>query len=220
MCRQSAALLQAIKDYETNKWKVIGAKVGKPAKVSLLRRCWGGARRWLTMACAAGVRAVREGAGVEGVREDKDSFQKGEMGGEDEKGFAIAADCVHDSRVPHGSHRRYRAKRIGRRAGKVYVHAWSGPRRGVCGLLRGHRLCWPHGRLGTDMSTAEYIRVMARRSGRAWDGGGVSRSTGSSGIPCGLSLSLRSRGLGCGAALYGSDGPSARLSGMFATTYC
>jgi len=33
---QSAALLQAIKDYENNKWKVIGAKVGKPAKVSLL----------------------------------------------------------------------------------------------------------------------------------------------------------------------------------------
>jgi len=31
---QSAALLQAIKDYENNKWKVIGQKVGKPAKVS------------------------------------------------------------------------------------------------------------------------------------------------------------------------------------------
>ncbi|KAK3069284.1 hypothetical protein LTR53_003944 [Teratosphaeriaceae sp. CCFEE 6253] len=30
--RQSAALLQAIKDYENNKWKVIGLKVGKPAK--------------------------------------------------------------------------------------------------------------------------------------------------------------------------------------------
>lgn len=30
---QSAALLAAIKDYETNKWKVIGSKVGKPAKV-------------------------------------------------------------------------------------------------------------------------------------------------------------------------------------------
>ncbi|KAF2720842.1 hypothetical protein K431DRAFT_329363 [Polychaeton citri CBS 116435] len=29
---ESAALLQAIKDYENNKWKVIGAKVGKPAK--------------------------------------------------------------------------------------------------------------------------------------------------------------------------------------------
>ncbi|KAI9804821.1 MAG: hypothetical protein M1825_001189 [Sarcosagium campestre] len=29
---QSAALLAAIKDYETNKWKVIGQKVGKPAK--------------------------------------------------------------------------------------------------------------------------------------------------------------------------------------------
>lgn len=30
---QSVALLQAIKDYENNKWKVIGQKVGKPAKV-------------------------------------------------------------------------------------------------------------------------------------------------------------------------------------------
>jgi len=28
----SAALMQAIKDYENNKWKVIGQKVGKPAK--------------------------------------------------------------------------------------------------------------------------------------------------------------------------------------------
>lgn len=35
-CHQSAALLNAIKEYETNKWKVIGQKVGKPAKVSLL----------------------------------------------------------------------------------------------------------------------------------------------------------------------------------------
>jgi hypothetical protein len=33
--RQSAALLQAIKDYENNKWKTIGARVGKPAKVRL-----------------------------------------------------------------------------------------------------------------------------------------------------------------------------------------
>ncbi|KAL8800379.1 MAG: hypothetical protein Q9182_005234 [Xanthomendoza sp. 2 TL-2023] len=29
---QSAALLAAIKEYEASKWKVIGAKVGKPAK--------------------------------------------------------------------------------------------------------------------------------------------------------------------------------------------
>jgi hypothetical protein len=33
MLRQSQALLNAIKDYEANKWKAIGAKVGKPAKV-------------------------------------------------------------------------------------------------------------------------------------------------------------------------------------------
>lgn len=31
--KQSAALLAAIKEYEASKWKVIGAKVGKPAKV-------------------------------------------------------------------------------------------------------------------------------------------------------------------------------------------
>jgi hypothetical protein len=31
---QSAALLAAIKEYEQSKWKVIGQKVGKPAKVS------------------------------------------------------------------------------------------------------------------------------------------------------------------------------------------
>jgi hypothetical protein len=30
---QSAALLNAIKEYEMNKWKSIGAKLGKPAKV-------------------------------------------------------------------------------------------------------------------------------------------------------------------------------------------
>lgn len=30
---QSAALLAAIKEYESSKWKVIGQKVGKPAKV-------------------------------------------------------------------------------------------------------------------------------------------------------------------------------------------
>lgn len=30
---KSQALLNAIKEYETNKWKVIGQKVGKPAKV-------------------------------------------------------------------------------------------------------------------------------------------------------------------------------------------
>ena len=33
---ESQALLSAIKDYENNKWKTIGQKVGKPAKVRLL----------------------------------------------------------------------------------------------------------------------------------------------------------------------------------------
>ncbi|CZR51927.1 uncharacterized protein PAC_01804 [Phialocephala subalpina] len=36
---QSQALLNAIKEYETNKWKEIGKKVGKPAKVSRRRTC-------------------------------------------------------------------------------------------------------------------------------------------------------------------------------------
>ena len=33
---QSAALLAAIRDYEANKWKHIGAKLNKPAKVRAL----------------------------------------------------------------------------------------------------------------------------------------------------------------------------------------
>lgn len=33
---QSQALMSAIKEYENNKWKVIGQKVGKPAKVGPL----------------------------------------------------------------------------------------------------------------------------------------------------------------------------------------
>jgi hypothetical protein len=36
--KQSAALLAAIKEYDANKWKSIGQKVGKPAKVSLISR--------------------------------------------------------------------------------------------------------------------------------------------------------------------------------------
>ena len=32
---QSQALLTASKEYENNKWKVIGQKVGKPAKVRI-----------------------------------------------------------------------------------------------------------------------------------------------------------------------------------------
>jgi hypothetical protein len=35
MWKQSAALLAAIKEYDANKWKAIGQKVGKPAKVGL-----------------------------------------------------------------------------------------------------------------------------------------------------------------------------------------
>ena len=35
---KSAALLAAIKEYEASKWKVIGAKLGKPAKVRFVER--------------------------------------------------------------------------------------------------------------------------------------------------------------------------------------
>ena len=34
---ESQALKDAIREYETNKWKVIGQKLGKPAKVSALK---------------------------------------------------------------------------------------------------------------------------------------------------------------------------------------
>lgn len=50
---ESQALLNAIKDYENNKWKTIGQKVGKPAKVSVSRQ----SARWypltfvITQAC-------------------------------------------------------------------------------------------------------------------------------------------------------------------------
>jgi hypothetical protein len=46
-------LLQAIKEYETNKWKVIGQKVGKPAKV-----------RAITCRIAAYVRFGKEDLGA------------------------------------------------------------------------------------------------------------------------------------------------------------
>jgi hypothetical protein len=37
---QSAALLAAIKQYDADKWKVIGQKVGKPAKVSTMQEAY------------------------------------------------------------------------------------------------------------------------------------------------------------------------------------
>jgi hypothetical protein len=37
--KKSASLLAAIKEYDANKWKVIGQKVGKPAKVCPIRFC-------------------------------------------------------------------------------------------------------------------------------------------------------------------------------------
>lgn len=40
ICKQSAALLAAIKEYDANKWKAIGQKVGKPAKVGPDAALW------------------------------------------------------------------------------------------------------------------------------------------------------------------------------------
>ena len=56
---QSAALLAAIKEYEASKWKVIGQKVGKPAKVDQPAYSLPGRLYVLTI---SGVRAVCEGA--------------------------------------------------------------------------------------------------------------------------------------------------------------
>lgn len=56
--QQEHALLQAIKDYENNKWKVIGQKVGKPAKVG---RTLGSCKSPQMVDSHPGVRAVRQG---------------------------------------------------------------------------------------------------------------------------------------------------------------
>ena len=55
---QSAALMAAIKEYEASKWKVIGQKVGKPAKVDYSGHPASPSYK-LTI---PGVRAVCEGA--------------------------------------------------------------------------------------------------------------------------------------------------------------
>jgi hypothetical protein len=55
MWKQSAALLAAIKEYDANKWKAIGQKVGKPAKVGLgvyrHRSAFAADVPWLFMSC-------------------------------------------------------------------------------------------------------------------------------------------------------------------------
>lgn len=40
LIQQSVALREAIKEYDTNKWKAIGQKLGKPAKVIIPYRDW------------------------------------------------------------------------------------------------------------------------------------------------------------------------------------
>ena len=60
--KKSAALLAAIKEYDANKWKVIGQKVGKPAKVRphpfpLAER----PASSLVLTGAPGMRAIRKG---------------------------------------------------------------------------------------------------------------------------------------------------------------
>lgn len=58
--KQSAELLAAIKEYDANKWKVVGQKVGKPAKV---RWTCASKKRHTEEATdrRVGMRAVREG---------------------------------------------------------------------------------------------------------------------------------------------------------------
>lgn len=51
--------MNAIKEYETNKWKVIGQKVGKPAKVC---SCTLDVRYEILTCDILGLRAIRQGA--------------------------------------------------------------------------------------------------------------------------------------------------------------
>jgi hypothetical protein len=48
---QATALREAIREYEANKWKVIGQKVGKPAKVLLPVERLGGQELTVYQAC-------------------------------------------------------------------------------------------------------------------------------------------------------------------------
>ena len=59
---ESQALLSAIKEYENNKWKTIGQKVGKPAKVRATRTDVQPTPGAPLIFVPAGLRAVREGA--------------------------------------------------------------------------------------------------------------------------------------------------------------
>lgn len=61
---QSIALREAIKEYEANKWKVIGQKVGKPAKVAFFFFLAANADQVL-----AGMRAICKGAFQERVKD-------------------------------------------------------------------------------------------------------------------------------------------------------
>ena len=58
---ESQALLNAIKDYENNKWKVIGQKLGKPAKVWKDSRALHDGRAALTLAKACEQFAKEQG---------------------------------------------------------------------------------------------------------------------------------------------------------------
>lgn len=78
---QSVALREAIKEYEANKWKVIGQKVGKPAKVSstsiilpsslISNRCW---------IYIAGVWTIRERAFQESLKNGPEIWRNDDIG--------------------------------------------------------------------------------------------------------------------------------------------
>lgn len=55
---KSAALREAIREYEANKWKAIGQKLGKPAKVSFLYFPFISIRDGLTKRNVTGMRTI------------------------------------------------------------------------------------------------------------------------------------------------------------------
>lgn len=73
---ESQALLSAIKDYENNKWKTIGQKVGKPAKVSHFSRLIYTICSLTNRYQCIGLRAIRKRAFPRAVRYAKGTLER------------------------------------------------------------------------------------------------------------------------------------------------
>ena len=73
---ESQALLSAIKDYENNKWKTIGQKVGKPAKVSGDTEYTSCLRWEADQTLRTGLRAVRQRAFPGVVHKQQGALEK------------------------------------------------------------------------------------------------------------------------------------------------